>query len=243
MIKGFLQFIYESKYDSFAESVADSIMQVITSTNSEKGSVRNVKKVKEFSKPLIFSLILSIVRSPVFEPEKRKNFKEVPWEKDNFKKYGFALDANSYISNNDDFSNDPEVEINMVINPKTEPTCYSELYFKLLDCVRHEVEHLLQKGDNSIPSHSGHSVKREKYLSSYKYFLLPDEMPAMVSGMRLSALKKGNPIDLEFENYLLPIKNSGLISEDEVKAVIKEWLKFTIRHFPETKISTKYKIQ
>ena len=242
MIKNFLRFIYESKYDSLSEDIAKSVMTIITDS-ARPITKRRIQKTLEYFEPISFSLTLFISRDTIFEPEKRKHFKNIPWEKSNFKNNGFALDANSFIPTNDDIV-DPEIEIHLIINPESEQSCHRSLYYKLLDAIRHEIEHLLQKGTNVQYSHTGFQVdkNRKSAESSFNYFLLPDEVPAMVSGMRLSSISKDVPIDQEFEEYLAPIKDSGFITDEQFKKVMKNWIKFTIKHFPETKISKKYRV-
>lgn len=242
MIKDFLRFVYESKYDSFSEEIANTLMKLITSKKAEAFKGRIARTI-EYVDPATFLLTITVARSKTFEPSKSRTFYSVPWEKENFNKNGFAIDARSYIFY-EDHAPDPEIEINIVIDPSKEPESHKLLYFRLLDCVRHELEHLLQKGQNKQKNHSGPEVdkNRKDSESSYKYFLLPDEIPAMVSGMRLSSDKKGIPVDVEFETYLSPIKDSGLITAEEMEEVIDRWVKFTVKHFPETKISKKYRI-
>jgi hypothetical protein len=243
MIKDFLRYIYESKYDAFSEEVVRDIIKIISNNGSSIIRRRSIKEM-EYSEPVSFSLILSIFRSSSFEPEKITVFSSVPWEKINFENNGFAVDANSFVPS-DVYVHEPEVQVNIILNPNLEPKCYEALQFKLLDCIRHEIEHLLQKGFNVQPEHTGRQVdKNRKFAqSSYLYFILPDEMPAMVSGMRLSAEKKGKPIDTEFEEYLSPIRDSGFISDDELTKVMNAWIKFTIKHFPDAQISKKYRIR
>lgn len=239
MIQDFLRFVYESKYDSFAEKITAEVMQLVTSGTDRKLKKR-INRSIEFVDLANFTLTLSIVRSSVFEPSRRVNFKSLPWESINFQRNGFALDANSFIPTDGE---DPEIVLNVIINSETEPECHEKLYYKLLDSIRHELEHVLQKGTNVQYYHTGREVDKDRKNSetSYMYFLLPDEMPAMVSGMRLASIKKGIPIDVEFEEYLEPILSTGFITYDEFKKVMTNWIKFTIRHFPNTQISKKYR--
>jgi hypothetical protein len=157
-------------------------------------------------------------------------FSRLPWESINFKNKGFVLDANSLSAT----ESEQIIKINILINPKTEPTCYMNLYFKLLDVVRHEIDHLLKPISDS--------QDRAKAESSYLYFLLPDEISSMVSGMRLSSEKRGVPIDLEFSDYLNPILQSGFMSKLEFDKVMNAWIKFAVKHFPDATISKKYRI-
>jgi hypothetical protein len=230
----FKHFIYESKFDSFSNIIAEEILEIVKGSTMSK---RTITRDLNYDEPVSFFLTLHITRSKTFSPAKDKNFKSLPWETINFERRGFVIDANSYIPGNDE---EPEVEMFIVISPDAEPNCYQTLYFKVLDIIRHEMEHLLQKGANRK---SGHEVTtRQKTRStaeeSYKYFLLPDEIPSMVSGMHLAAVKKRVPIDVEFEDYLLPFIESGFVTRAEADKVIKVWLDFARKHFPNTQVSS-----
>lgn len=234
-----MRFVYEEKYDSFSEEVAATLVQLIQANRLSR-KIGRLRKTVDYTDPLSFSISVTVTWIKTFNPEKRAYFRNVPWERINFVNTGFAIDAYSIIPT-DKHSPDPEIEIHIVINPETEPKCYQSLQFKLLDSVRHEVEHLLQKGTNKSYGHSDSTDKVRKCAqTSFAYFLLRDEMQAMISGMRLSSIKKNVQIDKEFEEYLLPIKESGFITQKEMQLVINRWIKFTIKHFPGTKISEKY---
>jgi hypothetical protein len=105
------------------------------------------------------------------------------------------------------------------------------------------MEHLLQKGANRKEGHmvTTRQKTRSSAEESYQYFLLADEIPSMVSGMHLAAVKKRIPIDVEFEDYLFPFIKSGFITRDEATKVIKTWLDFARQHFPTVQVSDKYR--
>jgi hypothetical protein len=71
------------------------------------------------------------------------------------------------------------------------------------------------------------------------YFLLPDEIPAMVAGMYAAAVRKKIPLDQEFEIYLKPFIKSGLINDEEFNKVIQAWIKFANQVYPDAKFSNK----
>jgi hypothetical protein len=236
-VQKFKNFIYESKFDSFSNIIAGEILEIVKGSNMSK---RSITRDLNYDEPVSFFLTLNIARSKTFSPAKSKNFKSLPWETINFERRGFVIDANSYVPGN---TEEPEVEMFIVISPDAEPGCYETLYFKILDNIRHEMEHLLQKGANRQVGHAVTTKRKTRSAAeeSYEYFLLPDEIPSMVSGMHLAAVKKRIPIDVEFEDYLLPFIKSGFVTQDEADKVIKVWLDFAIQHFPTVKVSDKYK--
>ena len=219
IVNSFLGFVNESRYDSLSESIANKIIGFVN--RGADGTM-----ISRFSAPVQFTVTVSVARTSTFSPDRSESFKRIPWESINFEKNGFAIDANSQVVDGSDIR---EVDIVLVIDPKREPENHESIYYKLLDLVRHEIEHLV----NNNADHRRED-DREESQDSYKYFLLPDEIPSMVSGMRLSASKKGIPIEKEFADYLMPILASGFITKDQYDEVMAAWLKFAFSHFPDT---------
>ena len=220
IINGFLRFVNESKYDVLAESVASAIILFIKHKGSGK-MVRRVRHLAGSPTPVDFVLLVNVVESSQLPPAISK---KLPWESINFENNGFSVDANSYIPMD---SPNAEVKMDVVVRSEADVN-YESLYFKLLDTVRHEIEHIISKA-------SGSGETRKESQDSYVYFLLPDEIPSMVSGMRLSASKRGVPIETEFANYLQPILASGFITKDQYEKVMAAWKEFAFSHFPDTK--------
>jgi hypothetical protein len=117
------------------------------------------------------------------------------------------------------------------INKEDLPKMWSEIYFDLVDVVRHEIEHLLQSGYNrkSDKYFKDDSKEREKInnglLPAYKYLLLPKEVDANLYGLKLKAQKKKQSF-LEIINKHL---DSCEINEEEREKVLREWRKRAIK--------------
>jgi len=240
MIKRFSQFIFESKYDSLASVFARDAFGIIKKTAGSKLG-KEISREFEYDNPLEFILSIKLVRVEEFEPAKSKYFNRLPWEVINFENKGFAIDANSFIPKENE-PESPEIEIVLYISPEAEPQCYPELNYKLIDNIRHELEHLLQKGINKRTGHIVNTRKsiRSRAESDYHYFLLADEIPAMVAGMYASAKKKRVPLDQEFEEYLKPFIETKLISQPEADKVMSTWVTFAKKVYPAAKFSNKY---
>lgn len=240
MIFNFVKYLTEAKYDAYSEKLAHKLISHIK-RNSTKQYFANEFQMSSITD---YTLTLLVIQNESFDNAiKDTDFVNLPWEKINFIKNGFVVDANSYILTYEDMYNIPEVEITIIINPKLRSTIYKALYIKLLDIIRHELEHLLQKGLNAEQTHKIKNMsdkKRQKYQNSYKYYLLPDEIPAAVSGMRLSAKHRGVPIDVEFLDYLEPIVKSGYITIAQRDKVVKKWVQYALKHYPNTILSKKY---
>lgn len=135
------------------------------------------------------------------------------WEKSNFEKHGFCLDANTYVPR----KGSPGMNIEIVINPLSEFQMFAELENFLLDTVRHEIEHI-QQVDRRNPE------LRKAHQSSYRYFLLADEIPAAVAGLKMLAKRQSIDLETAIDNYLEPFQKSGFMTDSESAEVKSAWL-------------------
>lgn len=221
-------------YDDFADSISIELLNFIT--NSKKTN-RIISKTFEYDEPLEFTLTLKMKTVEQFNSNKTKAFRYLPWESLNYKNRGFAIDSNSYVP--DDHC--PEIEVIVYLDQSINPQGYLNLYFKLIDDLRHEFEHLLQKGINQHPDHAVKTpIHIRESATPYQYFLLDDEIPAMVAGMRASSIKRGVPIDLEFMSYLTPFIELNIITKAQCLTIMNAWTNFASKIYPNLKISQKY---
>jgi hypothetical protein len=153
-----------------------------------------------------------------FELSARINFNGKKYKSDGFSESG------------DDILNG-KIFIDFKINKEDLPKMWSEIYFDLIDVMRHEIEHLLQSGynkkkDKYFKDDSKERVKINKgLLPSYRYLLLPKEIDANLYGLKLKAQKKKQSF-LEIINKHL---DSCEISEEEREKVLREWRKRAIK--------------
>ena len=244
-IKYFTQYINEQMGidddDSHVSEVVNELMSAIIDIDvKESTDYKIVKRIESLDEPYTYDLelILSRNSSPDFKTD--SHFSSMEWEQINFKKNGFSMDGNVYMDDDDDIV--PEIEITLLINPQREPEIHQELFFKLNDIVAHEFHHLTQAGWNKQISISKPSTKevRSEAKSSYKYFLLPDEVEAMVKGMNRHARLKSKPIDVIFDEYLNAFLEHGYMKQDEHDEVIASWIKYALSHYPNIKLTDKY---
>ena len=218
------KFIPEPVYDNFADSISDLLINDIKKYSSKKRIL-----TLEYYTPLDFTLSVLQRRVSEFIPSRIKEFKQLPWEKISFVKNGFALDSNAFLPLVSDLTY-PEIEISICLNSDSSLIDYTELRYRLLDNIRHEFEHLLQKGVNSIKSHEVNtpiSVRRTNE-TNFKYFLLSSEIPAMVAGLKLVSEKRGTSLEQESYSYLNPFIEYKMITKSEADHIVKTWLKFSM---------------
>lgn len=238
MIKSFLEYINENydKNESSLLQYAKDIINCIKKDNSPEGEYIEIRDL-EYSSPDMFDLVIQLKResNPNFKQD--SHFKSLSWEKINFDQYGFALDANTRIDKQNLIV--PEIIFTIIVDPNREPDLYTELNYKLIDVVAHELNHTNQIGWNRKPFkvRPSSNVKRSDSKKSYKYFLLPDEIESMVKGMYIRSKKQGVSIDKIFDKYLVPFLMNGNISDVEYNKVLSTWLTHTLENYPDAKLS------
>lgn len=108
------------------------------------------------------------------------------------------------------------------------PDYFTELYFHLVDVVRHEVEHITQGGEiigNYQPGKPSDddSMERELihqgFLPQSTYLMLPKEVDANLEGLRLEAQVRGETMINTLNRYL----DSQDLNQNERTQVVQLW--------------------
>lgn len=124
-----------------------------------------------------------------------------------------------------------KIWIDFTIDPLELPNKWSEIYFDLVDVIRHEMEHLTQAGWNEKSGkwHKDDSFKRnlinQGKLDAYLYLLLPKEIDANLQGLALKSRKKKESMINTIEHYL----DSEKINAEKKRFVIEVWRKQAIQ--------------
>ena len=138
--------------------------------------------------------------------------------------------ADSRDFDNDDNSQTPFIIIDFGIEAAWLPEYFSELYFHLVDVVRHEIEHITQGGEsigNYIPGKPSmdDSMERELIhqglLPQSTYLILPKEIDANLEGLRLESQVRKEMMINTLNRYL---DTQGL-SQPERTQVVDLWRK------------------
>lgn len=225
--------------DLAIHKIAKNIINLIKNIKvSKQNSFKKLKKI-HFSYPYEFDLVIYINKQSSPDFKKNIHFKKLPWEEINFKNKGFSIDANVIILPN----KKEEIRLFLLIDPNKEPNCYKKLYFKLNEIFYHEFHHLTQVGRNRHPFRSlpVPSKVRSSVKNSYKYFLLKDEIEALVKGMKKRSDLQKIPLDKVFNEYLLPFLKYGFINKNQYNKIMKAWIKHSFEKYPDAIFSKNVK--
>lgn len=232
----FKEFIIEGKYDSLTRRAVKDIMKQVKASKRTYDSDLKAKNTKtdkyhtvdmgNYIGALDFDLILNIKRSAL-----EKNI-------------GFALEASARTETYRYGDGVADIDIYLNINPESEPKIYNKIVSHLIDTMRHEIEHLTQSGLNKKKGKPRKSIKIRNKINSgelptYRYFILKDEIPAMVRGMHKQSKHEKKPLDFILTRYLDYQKKQGLISSKEINKIMKIWMKYAKKELPNAKYSNK----
>ena len=243
MIKSFLQFINENmdQNTEFIKGLAQNLIDKLRTSQFDESTEYSVFAGMQFTEPFKFDLKLNVRReiSPTIEED--SHFNNLPWEKINFDNLGYAIDANTKM--NKLKTKIPNIVIHILMNPKKEPLLYDKLYYRLIDILAHETNHLNQLGLNREPFNiqTSNMDDRNNSKKSYKYFLLPDEIESMVEGMYVRSQIEKTDLDEVFDNYLLPFIESKYITQSEYSIIMNTWVKHALELYPDVKFSNRVK--
>jgi hypothetical protein len=122
------------------------------------------------------------------------------------------------------------LQFNMVINPDREPDVYSDMYMKLQEDVRHEMEHILQdygRGGRPSPDGTDHSEE-----NTYQHHSRLEEIPAMVQGFYRRAKKMRLPLDEIMTQDLDNEIEQGNLTKEEAEELLRIWILYAKRRLP-----------
>lgn len=209
-----------------SQHVTNDIIRLIQQNSGKVGRYRSF--TLEYTKPLYFDLKVNIKITDTLFGARDLYFKNIPSEVLKFEKFGFAIDGDSFGGDSEDGA---EIEISVAIDP-TQITS-QKLKSRLLDVVRHEIEHIVQRGPNFS---SDHKVKiprpltRETAKSDYRYFMLSDEIPAQVRGLAEEAQHSGQTVEECAIEYLTPFLELGFITQAQLDKVLLTWEAWATQH-------------
>jgi len=125
----------------------------------------------------------------------------------------------------DQLADPPYLEIRFQVDPRDLPQKWEDIYFDLIDVIRHELEHFTQQGINVIPSKEMGDDEILRNLINMKlapkanYFKLEKEVDAMLQGMYLKAKKTRTPFKDVINDYFNKVK----LNKQERQDILNVW--------------------
>ncbi len=230
LIKGFDEFIFEGSYDKLTGEISSAVMRKIKETNTGEEYFDGIKiiygpsdNVPDFGEMIDneeyleidhfvdgvsgidVRVVIAIVRD------------ESPEYKGDFILDGETDDQNSIIY------------LYLYLTPGTEPRVYPEIAVDLRNLIRHEIEHLTQRGWGEK---EGKKMRRNEGVRKritqnpdlyYRYYKLKDEIPANLQGLYSEAKTRKLPFKEVVHNYLDKKVAQGVIPSTEKMGIYRLW--------------------
>jgi hypothetical protein len=238
-LKSFMEFINESENTNadFIKRIATFLLNKVKDSSKDESHEYSVFAKSEFTSPFEFDLFLELRRDSNPDLDSDSHFNGLSWEITNFNNLGYCIDANTIMNGGDLLI--PEIRIHLILNPRKEPISYEQLFYRLIDILTHETNHLDQHGINRDAFNVQPSTKKDRDAAkkSYKYFLLPDEIESMIEGMYIKSKESGKELDIIFLDYLSPFINNGFMKPSELEEVMNTWIIRSLEVYPDAKFS------
>jgi len=209
-----------------SQNVTNDILRLIQQSAGKVGRYRSF--ALEYTKPLYFDLKVNIKITDTLFGARDLYFKNIPSEVLKFERFGHAIDGDSFGGDSEDGA---EIEISVAVDPTQIDS--QKLKSRLLDVVRHEIEHIVQRGPNFSADHKvkiPRPITRESAKSDYRYFILSDEIPAQVRGLAEEAQHSGQTVKDCAIEYLTPFLELGFITQDQINIILNTWKNWAIQH-------------
>ena len=232
LIKNFDQFLFEGSYDKLTGEISSAVMKKIKETNNGEEYFDGVKVVYKSTDevPSFINLIedeqfidVGYFIDPVSGLDVRVALTVIRDEAPEF--HGdFVIDGETDDENSIVF-------IYAYLTPGSEPGSYSEMAFDLRNLIRHEIEHLTQRGWGQKPGKKmrRNEIVRDRVTSDpdlfHRYYTLKDEIPANIQGIYAEAKSRKIPFKDMVNLYLDKKVSQGIIPFNQKSRIYRSWKK------------------
>jgi hypothetical protein len=230
LVKNFDEFIFEGSYDKLTGEISSAVMKKIKETNNGEEYFEGVKtiygpqdSVPDFNEMIEGDQFIKIDHfvDSVSGVDVIVNLTVV---RDEAPEYTgeFILDGETDDQNS-------IIYLYLYLTPGSEPKVYSEIAFDLRNLIRHEIEHLTQRGWGEK---EGKKMRRNEAIRSkirsnpelyYRYYKLKDEVPANLQGIYSEAKSRKVPFKDMVNTYLDKKVQQGIIPPIEKMRIYRLW--------------------
>jgi hypothetical protein len=221
MIKNKSKILLEGRYDTLTRIIVSDVMQNIRETEGEVDDIIQIDLPEEENfyyhkySGIKINVDLRIQRT---EDPIELNGKEIPYY------------INSFIATDDYFV------IEITINETYGKKYYRDIYYKLNEDVRHEIEHYVQEKaltDERFKTRKQPIIpSTSDYETVYLHHIDPSEVEALVHGFYRRAKKERVPLDTVMIKDLESDIEKGQITQEEAKELFNTWLIYARRNLP-----------
>lgn len=215
MMKTKTQILNEGRYDSLVRTISNDVLNEIkVSAENNESSFDDIVGEYEHESGALIPVVLELYRY----------INEKTW---------FKFIVNSFIDYDDN------LVVRVFINVDYEPQVYENLYYKINEDVRHEVEHYLQdifpdRQQPDIPNTSD-------YETIFAHHIDPSEVEALVHGFYRRAKLEKRPLDEVMLEDIQKDIQDGNLTPDEGDKLLNTWVSYAIKKLPQAQYSNSFR--
>ena len=229
-VKGFDEFLLEGSYDKLTGEIASAVMRKIKETNTGEEEFDGIKiiygpgdDVPSFNEMIENEEYLDIDHfvDSVSGIDVRVCIAIVRDESPEYQGE-FILDGETDDQNS-------IIYLYLYLTTGTEPRVYPEIAIDLRNLIRHEVEHLTQRGwgEKEGKRMRRNEAARKRITGNpelyHRYYTLKDEIPANLQGLYSEAKTRKLPFKEVVNNYLDKKVEQGVIPPTEKMRIYRLW--------------------
>ena len=230
MIKSTKQILSEGRYDSFVRMISKDILKSVKETEGDMEHTHQVDLPYDINRgeSYIFNFnekILSLdVELFIKRSEDTINLgnREVPYY------------IKTYISEDD------VLVMEILIDESYGRSFYEEMFYKINEDVRHEIEHYLQ---NIFKDRNQPLQDTAKYVTTFAHHMDPSEVEALVHGFYRRAKLEKKPLDVVMSEDIQKDIQEGNLTIEEGNTLLSIWTKYAINKLPKAQFSNSFKRQ
>ena len=228
MIKSTKQILSEGRYDSFTRMISKDIVKSVKETEGDMEHTHQIDLPYDITgeeeytfnfkeKSLGIEVELFINRT---EDEISIGHREVPYY------------INSYVSEDDN------LVMEMVIDESYGRSYYEEMFYKINEDVRHEIEHYLQ---NIFKDRQQPLQDTADYNTTLAHHMDPSEVEALVHGFYRRAKLEKRPLDVVMLEDIQKDIQDGNLTPEEGDTLLSVWVKYAVNKLPKAQYSNSFK--
>ena len=137
-------------------------------------------------------------------------------------------------------SDDESIVIEVTLDETYGKGFYEEIFYKINEDIRHEIEHFLQDmgvGDREERDRDDTSA----YESTFEHHKDKGEIPALVHGFYRRAKLEKKPIDVVMVDDIKKNIQDGLLTPTEGDKLLQLWINYSIKNLPKAQYRNEVK--
>ena len=224
------QIILEGRYDSFTRVISNDIFKTIKETEG------NTEHTNQIDLPYD----INGEESYIF----------------NFNEKNLSLDVELFIKRSEDtinignreipyyirtyISEDDVLVMEILIDESYGRSFYEEIFYKINEDVRHEIEHYLQ---NIFKDRNQPLQNTADYNTTFAHHMDPSEVEALVHGFYRRAKLEKRPLDVVMSEDIQKDIQDGNLTIVEGNTLLSIWTKYAVNKLPKAQFSNSFKRQ